>query len=255
MKPTRPQENAPVTKDTELHALSLQELSDLAEAGEEIRTVEAVLERTGDNVVSEILRNQGPFYEWETYPAGGVEDRETHAQYYYHAHAPDRRPATEHGHFHTFLGPQGMPRGIRPAPAAPGHLLEAGQDGPCHLIAVSMDGHGRARALFTVNRWVTGETLYRAHEVNRMLDRFAIGHAQPSWPTNRWITAMLRFFRPQICALVRERDRQLARWQSSHPSENVLEDRRLEITSWLDIDVEQQMAAIDLFQDEKSLSS
>lgn len=254
MKVPRTQEEATITRETELQALSPQELADLAEAGEEVRLVESVLARTGDNVVSDILHDQGPFYEWDSYPSGGVEDRETHGQYYYHAHAPERRPAEEHGHFHTFLGPQGMPRGIRPAPAAPGHLLEVGQDGPCHLVAISMDRHGKARALFTVNRWVTGETLYRAHEVNRMLDRFAIGHARPSWPTNRWITAILRLFRPQICALVRERDRILARWQSSHPSENVLDDRRLEVTSWLDIEVDQQMASIERLQEEKSLS-
>ena len=39
-----------------------------------------------------------------------------------------------------------------------------------------------------------------------MVDRFCIDHANPSWPTNRWITAMMRLFKPQITALLTHRD-------------------------------------------------
>ena len=36
-----------------------------------------VLARTGDNVVSEVLRGCGTFTEWEHYPAEDVYDRDT----------------------------------------------------------------------------------------------------------------------------------------------------------------------------------
>jgi len=43
-----------------------------------------------------------------------------------------------------------------------------------------------------------------------MLGRFRIDHGRPSWPTNIWITAMLRLFRPQIERLLRQRDAAVA---------------------------------------------
>lgn len=60
-----------------------------------------------------------------------VYDRDSQAQYYYHAH---REGDLEHGHFHTFI------RAI------------------AQLIAVSMDAWGQPIGLFVGNRWVTGET-------------------------------------------------------------------------------------------------
>jgi hypothetical protein len=78
-----------------------------------------------------------------------------------------------------------------------------------------------------------------------MLDRFAIDHANPSWPANRWIGAMLRLFRPQIEALVRARDAALADWARRHPGRDVFEDRELEITSHVAISVEEQIAAVE----------
>jgi hypothetical protein len=71
----------------------------------------------------------------------------------------------------------------------------------------------------------------RPDDVIRMLDRFEVDHANPSWPANRWLTAMLRLFRPQIEALILARDAALADWARTHPGKDVFEDRELEITS------------------------
>jgi len=60
------------------------------------------------------LRGGGVFYEWNHYPEGDVYDPDSHAQYYYHAHPPQLRGGDEHGHFHTFLRPRGMPSGTMP---------------------------------------------------------------------------------------------------------------------------------------------
>ncbi len=166
-------------------------------AGEEILECYRVLRKTGDNVVGEVLRDQGKFYEWNHYPNGDVYDSETHAQYFYHAHPTELRGG-EHGHFHTFLRAKGMPPGTAPVPNDGDTEWPAGDDALSHIVGIAMDSKGYPIGLFTANRWVTGETWYAARDVRAMLDRFVIDPARPSWPVNRWITAMLRLFRPQI---------------------------------------------------------
>lgn len=237
-------EDAAITPTVDWHALSQNELEAMAEAGHEVVEIHRILAKTGDNVVGEILRGAGTFYEWDHYPAGDVYDHETHAQYYYHAHPTDQRFTDEHGHFHTFLRPKGMPAGIKPAPVPDAAKHDDPNDALSHLIAVTMTRAGFPFRLFTVNRWVTGETWYRANDVCRMLDRFKIDHARPSWPANRWITALLHLFRPQIADLLRARDRTVAAWQRDYPEVDVYEDRNLEVTSYLDISVEDQVRAV-----------
>ncbi|MGY8993982.1 MAG: DUF6969 family protein, partial [Rhodospirillales bacterium] len=75
-------------------------LRQMLKAGEEVKHIWEVLNRTSDNVVGEILRHQGTFFEWDHYPKGDAFDRETHSQYFYHAH-PSPMSDMEHGHFHT----------------------------------------------------------------------------------------------------------------------------------------------------------
>jgi hypothetical protein len=170
--------------------LSRAELERMAAAGREIQDCERVLRKTSDTIVSETLRGAEIFYEWNHYPDGDVYDPESHAQYFYHAHPPARRGPKEHGHFHTFLRPRGMPPGATPlmlpelaiadVPAAPAdHILApvaqpnqgGNNDKLSHLIAIAMDASGAPIRLFTTNRWVTGETWYAASDVHGMLDR------------------------------------------------------------------------------------
>jgi len=216
----------------------------MAQAGAEVERAIAVLAKTGDNVVAEVLRDAKTFYEWEHYPPDDVYDRETHAQFYYHAHPPGERNFAEHGHFHTFLRPRGMPPGLTPARLADYKKPKDRNDALSHIVAISMDTGGRPVRLFTTNRWVTGETWYAARDVIKLIDRFVIGHAQPSWPTNIWITGMVRLFRPQIVALVRERDRAVAAWRARYPRRNVYEDHELEVTSMAPISIAAQIAAV-----------
>src|SRR5439155_16818196 len=114
----------------------------------------------------------------------------------------------------------------------------------CHLVALSVDGRGEPLRLFTTNRWVTGETWYRADDVIRMLDRFRLRGDRPSGLLNRWIGALLRLFQPEIAALLRDRDQAILeqrwRWRG-----NVLEDPRLEITSSIDIDLDARLAGVE----------
>jgi len=78
-----------------------------------------------------------------------------------------------------------------------------------------------------------------------MLDRFVIDHAFPSWPLNRWISAMFVLFRPHIEALLKRRDATVWAWAAAHPGEDVFEDRALDITSQMPISVEETLAEVE----------
>ena len=226
-----------------IKSLPPETLETMRAAGEEIQECYRVLGKTGDNVVGELLRNQGTFYEWNHYPKGDIYDHATNSQYFYHAHVKGQRKG-EHGHFHTFLRAKGMAAGVAPVLYESEAEWPEGDSALSHLISISMDPKGFPIGLFSVNRWVTGEAWYTADDVVQMLGRFNIDHASPSWPANRWITAMLRLFQPQIIDLVRKRDVVVADRQRKYPDRDVFEDRDLEITSTAAISVDKQIAGV-----------
>lgn len=221
----------------------------MSQAGDRILECYRVLRKSQANIVGELLKGQGEFFEWDHYPSGDVYDHETHSQYYYHAHPPEDRSlkwGSEHGHIHIFLRPLGMPAGIKAARLPDYQKLTGENDELSHLIAISMDSSGLPIRLFTTNRWVTGETWYDADDVCKMLDQFDIDLAWPSWPVNVWVTNMLRLFRPQIVQLVQQRDVRVAELASQHPIENIYENRSYDVTSILDISVEDQIRSLRL---------
>jgi hypothetical protein len=221
--------------------LPRETLEGMLHAGEEIRECYRVLNKGELNVVGELLKGQGKFYEFNHYPEGDVYDKDASSQYYYHAH---RGILGEHGHFHTFLRAGGIPDDVLPVPYDGEESWPVGADAVSHLVAISMDKYGFPIGLFATNRWVTAEAWYRAQDVVRMCDCFEVDHAYPSWPVNRWITAMFRLFSPQIAALVCQRDAVVARWSEEHPGVDVFEDRELEITGEFSISVEKQIAKV-----------
>ena len=226
----------------ELTSLSTRQLATSMTAIDEIRECYRVLKKGGLNIVGEVLRDQGPFYEMDHYPKDDVYDRETASQYYYHAHRDDHE---EHGHFHLFVRNSALPESAEPVHGP------VGEDRVAHLVAISMDAWGYPTDLFAVNRWVTDESWLPAEAVIAALDQFAIDHAHPSWPVNRWLTAMVRCFKPQIAALLRHRDAVIAD-RPGQPLEQVLEDRALEITGSIAIDVESWAARLKTEQSRRS---
>ena len=235
-----------------------------AEAAATLRECRAALAARGSTVIRE-ARGAGAadivadIVDWRHYPEGEVYDPASHAQYFYHRHpGPARKSAApvEHGHFHLFLRGEGMPAGITPllmpelavanapVPRQSAPLKLGGRDEVCHLVALAVDGKGEPLRLFTTNRWVTGETWYRADDVIRMLDRFRVHSDRPSALLNRWLSAVVRLFQPEIATLLRDRDQAILeqrwRWRG-----NVLEDPRLEIISILEIDLDARLARVD----------
>ena len=72
-----------------------------------------------------------------------------------------------------------------------------------------------------------------AEDVIRLLDRFEIDHAVSNWATNRWLTAMVRLFHPQVVELIKERDLTVTDWTPADASAHVFEDRNLQIGRFL----------------------
>ncbi len=222
-------------------SLTLQELEEMADAGQDVLNCYRVLAKSSDNIVGEVISGHGTFYEMDHYPPGDVYDPESHSQYYYHAHREE-----EHGHFHTFVRSEGMPEGMNPLQdQSRQDYMDDRDDNICHVIAISMDNRGFPISLFTTNRWVTAENWYKAEDVIQLIDRFEMDLVPPSWPVNIWLTALIRLYKPLITALLLERDRKIEEWQAAHPGEDVFEDRELEVTSEIRISVEEYLHKIE----------
>ena len=217
-----------------------EQFETMAIAGEQVLECYRVLEKSNSNIVAEVLRGQGTFYEFNHYPKGDVYDTKTHSQFFYHSHREG-----EHGHFHTFLREKGMPKDCRPVKQSEAAFMKERADKLSHLIAISMNRAGFPISLFTTNRWITADNWYKADDVIQMLDRFELDHAWPSWPTNIWLTAMLRLFRPQIEELIRKRNSTVADWQKKHPENDAFEDRECDITSVRKISVAAQIKRVN----------
>jgi hypothetical protein len=195
--------------------------------------------------------------DWRHYPTGDAYDPLTHSQYFYHRHSAMTADPGGHGHFHLFLRAEGMPKGMTPLllpeaaianlPMAPqaAPLKRGERDEVSHLIAIALDARGEPIRLFTTNRWVTGETWYRAEDVIRMLDRFSVEAAEPSLLLNRWLGAMVRLFQPEIANLLRERDEAVMDPRRRRRRVDVFENPRLEVTSSLAIDLDARLATVD----------
>lgn len=221
--------------------LSEEERTAMLTAGLEIYECYRVLKKGGLNVVGEVLRGQGTFIERVHYPQEDVFDYQTNSQYYYHAHRSE-----EHGHFHCFMRVGGIPPEVIPwAYPLASESWPQGDEALAHLVGIAMDVWGYPIGLFVTNRWVTGETWYPAKSVIRMLPNFMIDHAYPSWPVNRWITAMFRLFYFHMTALLLHRDEVVNVWQKTYPEQDVLEDRQLEMTGYLPISVEEWLKMVE----------
>jgi hypothetical protein len=233
------------------------EIERMAAAAQVVGECRRELAGRNRNVISEVAAGEVTLSEWRHYPEGEAYDPKSHTQYFYHSHPASGRPLREHGHFHTFLRAEGMPAGVAPlllpeiavadapvlAPQAP-PLKRGSREEVSHLVAIAVDVRGEPIRLFTTNRWVTGETWYRADDVIRMLERFAVNEPEPSATLNLWVGAMLRLFRPQIAALLRARDDTIVTWRRRRRT-HVFEDPSLEITSSLEINLEAQLAFLD----------
>lgn len=215
---------------------SIDNIDQLLNAAKKVKECHRLLEKAGINVVSELLRGQGTFYQLSHYPKEDVYDDESHSQYYYHNH---RGIEGEHGHFHTFLRSQSIPESIKPMGgfmrSQPWPLED---DALAHFVCISMDDEGAPIGFFTTNRWVSAQTWYSAEDTIALLDNFYIDHAYPNLVVNQWLSAMFVLFRPHIVALLEHRDKVITFMKEKNSTIDVLEDRSLDITGSFNITID-----------------
>ena len=216
---------------------SIEYIDSLLVAAKKVKECHRLLEKGGINIVSELLKGQGTFYQLNHYPEEDVYDNETHSQYYYHNH---RGIEAEHGHFHTFLRSLSIPESIKPMEgfmrSEPWPLDDKAL---AHFVCISMDDEGLPIGFFAVNRWVSAQTWYSAKDTIALLDRFCIEHAYPNLVVNQWLSAMFILFRPHIVALLEHRDKVIAFMHKTNPQVDVLEDRELDMTGSFSITVDE----------------
>jgi hypothetical protein len=215
----------------------------MEEAAIAIVEIAEELAEKNKNIVSLLVGENNPFTEWRHYPKGDIFDKKSHAQYYYHSHFGGWE---EHGHFHTFTRAGGIPQDCAPFDHPESKNWPSGKDTIAHLIAISMDHYGRSTHLFTTNRWVTKETFFDATAAIELLDRFSLSNVKSPAPTDKWISAMLVLFRPQIERLLKKRDEVIADALKSNVT--AFEDKELEITSICPASIEGQMDLLGMFE-------
>ena len=62
---------------------------------------------------------------------------------------------------------------------------------------------------------------------------------------NQWLNAMFKLFRPHIESLLKHRDEVISAWALDKPKDDVLEDRKLEITGSYTITVDQWISQLE----------
>jgi len=255
-----------VTKSIPELRVSPTEAARMQDAGAVVAQCRRAFAADRGGILGAIAADAEAFADWRHYPVGEVYDPQSHAQYFYHAHPVGQRSGGEHGHFHTFLRAEGMPAGVAPLvlpetavpealpPPQAAPLKHGARDEVSHLVAIALNAGGEPIRLFTTNRWVTGETWYRADDVIRMLDCFTLDAATGPVLLNRWISAIVALFRPQVAALLRLRDDSLMNWRWRRRT-NIFEDTRIEVTSSFDLDLDAQLAFLDRLRLESSSAS
>jgi hypothetical protein len=234
-----------------------------ASAAVVIRECRRALAARGSDIACEVAGRASLPVDWRHYPDGDGYDTVSHAQYFYHRH-PATNDISEHGHFHLFLRAEGMPDGTLPlllpeaaianlpTPPQAAPTKRGARDEVSHLIAIALNAAGEPIRLFTTNRWVTGETWYRAEDVIRMLDCFHLDAAEPGGVVNNWLAAIVRLYQPEIAMLLRRRDETVMDPRRHRRRVDIFEDLKLEITSSLAIDLDQRLAAIDRLGSDRS---
>jgi hypothetical protein len=199
-----------------------------------LRSMLAAGERVQDAGAA-ILHHMGT-KRWVDYPKGHGRDAKNFCAYYFHIHR-----GRERGHFHLFVLGKGIPKSMRPV-AHPAH--RAPDDVCAHLISIMVDSRGRPTRLFTINRWASDESWYKAADVNALLGSFRLDHAEPRRTASEYLPDLLCLFRPQIEELNKARDAAVEAWQKKHPDQSVYEDKRLEIITQTRISLGDQLRAV-----------
>lgn len=172
-------------------------------------------ERAGTSVMELLCGTRMP-EPWKIYPDDhGVFSMRTRSQFYFHVHDGALHEA---GHIHTV---RFFPRRT------------------AHIVAISMAPNGWPQALFTVNLWAIGDAYVPVEALKRYVRLFHIEESRGRDPrVIRFVNLVFRLFLPEIQRLQEEKAAALTAFRVAHPDVvNPFEDRALEVTSRVEIDV------------------
>lgn len=203
---------------------------DAAEAGlQELLAVSALLLRRERSVLGELCGGAPIAADARHWPLHDAHDRQRGYRWYFHRHAGGGSQRGEAGHFHLF------------ADAAD---VAGAADAVTHLVAVTMDAHGRPIGLVAPNRWVSDEHWLPAPCVLAHCENFALERPRRWQRVHRWLAAVLRSFGPQVQQLLHERDARVAQLlERGH--RDPLEDRRIAVLSRCPINLLAQAEALE----------
>ncbi len=172
------------------------------------------LERDGTSVIELLCGTRMP-EPWKIYPDDhGVFSMRTRSQFYYHVHEGARHEA---GHVHTV---RFFPRRT------------------AHIVAISMAPNGWPQALFTVNLWAIGDVYVPVETLKSYARLFRVEKSRGDPRVIRFVNLVFRLFLPEIERLQEEKADALTAFRAAHPDVgNPFEDRALEVTSRVEIDV------------------
>lgn len=232
---TRPVSYPTINKD-ELKAMLSQynqrDLFEMYSAGLETVKWQKLLSKVNATVVSDIIKDLDEFFIGERYPHDESVDRETKSSYFYHSHRPK-----EHGHFHIYYSNKLVMEKFKP-------ITTWDKKHPnTHLVAISMHPNGDPIGFFIPNHWITKDDWYVHEDMKEMFSQFRINHPYPSWPSNQWVSEMLKLFRPQIEHILKKRDEML--FNSDKPLDKIIKNKRLDVLASISISISDQMSVIE----------
>lgn len=155
-----------------LSSCSREELTKVIQAGEEVLAVQKNL-----NLIAVATENKPTIKKEKHYPKKDHYDPKTRAQYFFHRHRKN-----ETGHFHLYVRPYENSDFV-------------------HIGAISIDKRGNPQRLFNLD--IEGERI-EGEEFATWIDAFVF---EEQTPLNCYIMALVRFFKPQLIWLMKEKKR------------------------------------------------
>jgi len=225
-----------------LSDLTEDQLRGMAKAADEVDECVTSARKNGRNMVHEITDGGKGIRTKTNYPSKGVTDFDRGSHFYFHIH---RDSTKEYGHFHTFSYPLEFNKSKIKKQRKLSASKSIREKKHAHLVAISVDKYAAPVNLFTTNRWVTKEVLYPEERVVELLDQFSFGEESTVTNLQRWTSALLILFRPQIIWLISQRDAKLEAWAEEHPESDVTEDKALEILVDIDVSWKEQQIAVN----------
>lgn len=201
------------------------------------------LARHREHLLAAILDKRAPV-QWAHYPDDDAIGRDRRYQWFYHSHDPeDRAGSGEHGHIHLFARMEGVAAELNQAAEAQ-FLRSLGTRRRSattrHLLAIGLNAVGVPISLFTVNRWVTGDLPLSGSATVALLESLRLDTGFDDLDTV--IQSVVAIYHCEVRALIAARDAAWAARSARGPG--TLEDRGLEVPSFIALDVDRRLAEI-----------